>query len=711
MSTGINNVINDILAEDIHRQAKRNIKFDPITGEGSVGERVLLKLSDYVIKEQWIPISMLSIPFINKLRERGSFESMIAELTTQSEVKEENIKTVQEAFIRLRILHDFAFWAACYIYILSKKPGEGEILFHLSRPQRHIVELLEQKRLSNKPIRYILLKARQWGGSTVIQLYMVWLQVVHKVGLNSVIVSQTKKTSFTIKSMLDRALSHYPTSLLHKIGQAYKQGEKKIENVGMSSDYKRIISRDCTITVASYEAPDALRGDAYSLVHCSEVALWSPTEKKTPESVIRSACSGVALMPYTMIIFESTANGTGNFFHREYLAAKAGNSLFDAVFVPWYDIDIYTTPFESEAQKYEFAKELYENKDIDYADSTRKEPGKYLWDLWQEGATLEAIHWYIQERKGKNDHGIMASEYPSDDIEAFVHSGDRVFDIYQINRLRNGCRSPRYKGELQGDARVGKHAMRHIHFIEEQAGHLSIWEHPENDTPTEKITNRYLCVMDVGGRSEKADYTVIAVFDRIWMNDGGMPTIVAQWRGHGDHDITAWKAVQIAAYYNNALLVIESNTLETTDKERYVDGDQSHFILNQIRECYNNLYARRQSEEDIRQGAPKKYGFHTNTATKPMVIDTLIMAIRDKLYIERCTEALDEYAVYERKQNGAYGAVAGFHDDILMTRAIGLHICFNEMPMPRIINSLSKEQNRKRNITRKAKAMNEAQII
>ena len=143
MSTGINNVINDILAEDIHRQAKRNIKFDPITGEGSVGERVLLKLSDYVIKEQWIPISMLSIPFINKLRERGSFESMIAELTTQSEVKEENIKTVQEAFIRLRILHDFAFWAACYIYILSKKPGEGEILFHLSRPQRHIVELLE----------------------------------------------------------------------------------------------------------------------------------------------------------------------------------------------------------------------------------------------------------------------------------------------------------------------------------------------------------------------------------------------------------------------------------------------------------------------------------------------------------------------------------------------------------------------------------------
>ena len=37
-------------------------------------------------------------------------------------------------------------------------------------------------------------------------------------------------------------------------------------NVGLTGDYKKIPQRDCTITIASYESPDALRGDSYSLV-------------------------------------------------------------------------------------------------------------------------------------------------------------------------------------------------------------------------------------------------------------------------------------------------------------------------------------------------------------------------------------------------------------------------------------------------------------
>jgi hypothetical protein len=168
------------------------------------------------------------------------------------------------------------------------------------------------------------------------------------------------------------------------------------------------------------------------------------------------------------------------------------------------------------------------------------------------------------------------------------------------------------------------------------------------------------------------------------MIDGEKPVVVAQWYGHIDMDILAWKAAQIAAFYDNALLVIESNTLETHDKERSVDGDQSSFILNQIKEEYDNLYARKQSEEDIIEGRPRKYGFHTNVSTKPMIISTLVKVIRDGLYIERDEECLNEYECYERKQNGAFGAIVGRHDDLLMTRAIGLHICFHEMDMPKI---------------------------
>lgn len=143
--------------------------------------------------------------------------------------------------------------------------------------------------------------------------------------------------------------------------------------------------------------------------------------------------------------------------------------------------------------------------------------------------------------------------------------------------------------------------------------------------------------------------------------------------------------MRIARLYGDALLVIESNTLETHDPQRLIDGDQSHFILNQIRDVYPNLYARRQSEDDVMRGIPRKYGFHTNVATKPMIISVLIKAIREQAYTERDRECIDEFLTYEQRPNGSYAALAGKHDDLLMTRAIGLHICFNEMEAPRRI--------------------------
>ena len=168
------------------------------------------------------------------------------------------------------------------------------------------------------------------------------------------------------------------------------------------------------------------------------------------------------------------------------------------------------------------------------------------------------------------------------------------------------------------------------------------------------------------------------------MMEGGKPAVVAQWYGHIDMDLLAWKAAQIAAFYDNALLVIESNTIETHDKERSVDGDQSSFLLMEIKDAYPNLYARKQSEDDIVNKVPRKYGFHTNVATKPMIISTLVKVIREGLYVERDVRCLDEYLTYEKRPNGSFSAILGKHDDLLMTRAIGLHICFFEMELPAV---------------------------
>ena len=124
----------------------------------------------------------------------------------------------------------------------------------------------------------------------------------------------------------------------------------------------------------------------------------------------------------------------------------------------------------------------------------------------------------------------------------------------------------------------------------------------------------------------------------------------------------AWKAAQIARFYNNALLVFESNSIES---DRLV-GDT---LLKHIAMKYKHLYYRDNGSNG------KVPGFHTNVKSKNEAISNLTAYIRDRAYIERDNQAINEMIDYEILLNGrSYGARKGCHDDILMTRAIGLQV-------------------------------------
>lgn len=538
-------------------------------------------------------------------------------------------------------LTKFEKWTRACVKIKPKGGGKA-VPFKLNYPQRLLVEELESMRLAGQPIRLILLKARQWGGSTCIQIYMAWLQIVHDKGLNSLIIAHQMSGSEVIRDMMQRLVDNYEGLTLKKTGRS-----------GAAYQLKE---RDCTITIGTAERPDSSRGGDYNLVHLSEVGLWKHTPGKKPEDIVRSATSGVLLKPMTMIVLESTANGAGTYFHREYLAARDGESQFRALFIPWYKIGNYRIRLNDPRS---FALDLYRRRRERTA-TGRAQSGSYLWTLWRDGASLEAINWYITERRKYSDHGAMAAEYPSNDIEAFVNSGQRVFAPEAVEELRKGTAPP----AATGDFREGK-------FKEEQDGPLEVWSFPEtgNARKATAYKNRYLAVVDIGGRTARTDWSVIAVIDRL----GDKPSIAAQWRGHLDYDLLAAKAADIGRWYGGALLVIESNTLETHDRERELDGVQAPYILENLNDKYPNLYMRATASGGSRPG------FHTNTATKPAVIDTLVMMVREGLYAERDIKAIEELIQYERKPNGSYGAYSGCHDDILMTRAIGLYIHLREM--------------------------------
>jgi hypothetical protein len=668
--------VKEILDENKIRLAKIHEKWNPVTGEGSVGERFKLVLEDFAIRTQYLPMEMKENEFVKQLLEAGSINKFLTKTmgVTKFEAPQYHDMVVRR-FIRLRCKYDFPFWAYTFVKIKPKEGGE-DINFKLNYPQRTIlVPALEKMRIAGQPIRMIILKARQWGGSTCIQIYMAWIQTMWKKGWNSLIVSKEMQSTTEVKGMFTKFIENYPLWMLHEEGEAYMENEKKLVSFEGSQSIDYIPQRNAKIKTGSAVNPDSSRGGDSAMVHCTEIGLWKKTDGKSPEDIVQAACSGVLLEPLTMVVYESTAKGVGSFFHTEWIKAKRKESDKVPVFVPWYVIELYEKKIDD---VHAFVKELVKNKD-----RTEKN-GKYFYWLWKQGASLEAINWYMSERRGKPTQTAMASEYPTDDIEAFANSGDLVFDNYLVDRLARDVREPKMTGELVGDMIIGRRSLENLHFAKDSNGKLKIWCEPDNELD---VRNRYLVVVDIGGRSLRSDYSVIYVLDRYWMMYGERSETVAEWYGHIRHDILAWKAVQIATYYRHALLVFESNTLETRDNERDTDGgNHVGYVLDEVAGEYDNLYARERSAEDIRSGRPRKWGFHTNASTKVALIDNLVKMVEECDYIEHDKGVIDEYRSYEKKQNGSYGAIAGCHDDKLMTRGIAHYLSIYKVPLPKILN-------------------------
>lgn len=657
--------------------------FNPVTGEGSVGDRVELRIEDYDLPFQLVPKAMMQEPLIEHILDAGGIEDYLEQYYEEDDIDEAR-ELVYKALIKIRSKHDFPFWAYTFVRIKPKGGGD-DIPFRLNRPQRRLIAKMEEQRLARKPIRIILLKARQWGGSTVVQMYFAWMQLVHKKNWNSVIASHANSVSATVRGMYSKMLDYYPHWMLYPLGEEYDANAPKMTGFEGQQTIQMITARKSKIRIATANAQENLRSEDVSMAHATEVALWPDTTLLHPEDFVDAVMSSVDPLPDTIKVIESTAKGSGNYFHREFEDAMRGIGEYTPMCVTWKEIEKDTIPFSSLEEKREFATWLWENRTQKEAPNRRSESGEYLWQQWEDGATLEGLNWYVTERRGKSSHDHMASEAPSNWIEAFAATGEELFGREAVEEMRKTCKLPKHVGEIQGDSILGEKSLQNLSFCEDDRGDLAIWALPEK-WEGEDVKNRYLVVVDIGGLSQMADWSVILVLDRYWMLEGGKPTVVAQWRGHIDHDILAWKAAQIAKYYNNALLVVESNSL---DRERDVNADISEFILAKVKSVYDNLYMRERKEADAMNRPTFMYGWHTNVDTKPKIIANLRSVVRERGYVERDEQCLDELLVYI-KNGRKYEAKSGYHDDLLMTRAIGLWISMEEMDPPCVVSQSSR---------------------
>jgi hypothetical protein len=543
-----------------------------------------------------------------------------------------------------------------YLWIRDKEPKLN--LLKLNTTQNLVMDIIETLWEYNKPVRIIILKARQQGISTLIQA-ILFVITIHTKLMYAKTVSYDVDSATALYEMAERYYRKLPKQLQPPTKYYTK---KSLVFRDMENDDEDLDSR---ITIDSAKKIESGRSLTLQLLHISEMGMMEDIAK-----LLASLRNSVPKNPLSFVAVESTAQGAGNDFHDQWLKAstldevlsgevKEGHTNYVKIFIPWYIHDEYKITVPKKFKLYKHDHEIYGNE--------KQEMETY-------GLTLEQMAWrrdtIVNECDG--DIEIFRQEYPANEDEAFISSGRLRFDKSAIHFYRENVKNPDKTGELftvetleEAEKHYGGDAPD-IEFQEDPNGKLLIYEMPK----ISKIRPENNCFYAIGcdvsegllvEGNRKPDPSAISVWKRVPYEK------VASWRGWIEPDDLAWILYQLGYFYNYAWIGVEKNN----------HGYTTNKILQDI---YPFLFYKTVIDEKTEKET-KKFGWETNRATKPYMIDQLARLFRQKAAKIPDKQTIDEYSWYTIYNNGKTRAPYGKTDDIIMADAIALQV-HTLMPYP-----------------------------
>lgn len=513
----------------------------------------------------------------------------------------------------------------------------------LNKPQEKVQVIIDRLRREGKPVRLIILKARQEGMSTLTEAN-IFHATTTKPFVNSMIVAHDTDSAYEIFSMSRL----YYDMLPPEVKPMTKYSNRK-ELVFQNPDDRGIETTPGLRSKLLVDtAANARIGRAFTIhhFHGSEVAFWDK-----PDDVMLGVSQAVPDAPDTSIVLESTANGLGGYFYDAYMAAQRGESDFEDIFLAWFEMDEYQRPIgvgDWNASEYKTFEESLDADEIQVRER---------YDL-----TLEQVNWRrwairnkcgigsIDDRKDK-----FRQEYPANDAECFLVSGQTVFNVQVIkdHYLPKTERPTCGYLKLRGDS--------FPIFEENAAGPFSFWQEP--------LPGRhYLIGCDVAEGLEEGDASVGEVYDRI------SGEFVAQYWGHPDPDLFAKELYMLGFLFNEAWIAVESNNHGISTLLTLRNGSSRHGI-----KPYKFLYYKEVYDERTKRRT-KKLGWRTDRVSKPIIIDNFVEQVRDFLVKIPDKEMCRELLTYVRNAEGKMDAIPGTLDDRVMAGAIALY-CHSQLPM------------------------------
>lgn len=234
----------------------------------------------------------------------------------------------REKAIRFRLRNDFEFYAEKCLKIITKKDEMGRSdtrPFVLNSAQKIIHAAIEKMKAEVGYVRVIVLKGRQQGCSTYVQGRFYWKTSMNG-GEKTYILTHKDEATQNLFDMTKRYHDNVPPQVRPKLGRS---NSKVLEFDLIESRYQ----------VSTAGAKGAGRSATLSNVHGSEVGFWENGDEH-----LAGMLQALPLARNTEAVLESTANGFGNIFQKQWEMAVKGISDFRAIFVPWFIQEEYRRP-------------------------------------------------------------------------------------------------------------------------------------------------------------------------------------------------------------------------------------------------------------------------------------------------------------------------------------------------------------------------------
>lgn len=526
---------------------------------------------------------------------------------------------------------------------LKIKTKSGEVVpFRLNDAQRKLYAVAKRQQDAGKPVRLIILKARQLGFSTLTE-GLIFHSCATRENVNALIVAHREDATANLFRMSKLFYDELPKPVKPMLRASNAQ-ELVFENPSkLRSEREAKPGLRSRIRCATAGGRGIGRSDTLQCVHLSEYAFW-PDGADGKASTLAGILQAVPSMPGTMVVIESTANGFEDFKER-WDAAVAGENDFEAVFFAWFENPEYAMPV------------------VPGTEWTPEE--RELRDAYQlSDEQLQWRRWCIANNCG-GSLDMFRQEYPASPGEAFLHSGTGVFDNEQIVLRMERLPSPAGRGEFTDGE-----------WTESETGAITLYELPEEGVP-------YVLGGDTAG--EGSDY-----FTAIVINNATGRIAAALRRQYSEPEYVR-QIYALGRYYNDALVAIETNF--------------STYPVMKLQELeYPNQYAREREDTYTRQ-MKKSYGFRTDKQSRPRAIANLVdvFSTHPEWFTDR--ELLEEMLVFCYNEDHRPEALAGKHDDLVMGAAITYAVRHQqrmtaltepEKPREKLIDQVKRQKRTKR---------------